>query len=45
MKAFFKILFHPILLTILGLIALALVIWFVGPLFSFAGFAPLGSEL
>jgi type VI secretion system protein ImpL len=45
MKAFFKIILHPVLLTILGLIALALVIWFIGPLISIAGFAPLGSAM
>ncbi len=28
--------------TLIGLIALALFIWFIGPLFSFAGKAPLG---
>lgn len=35
----------PSLLAILGLIAIALVIWFVTPLFAFAGYAPFESEL
>lgn len=45
MKAVFKFLFHPVLLGLLGLIALALVIWFVGPLIAVAGWAPLESAL
>lgn len=45
MKAVFKFVFHPVLLGLLGLIALALVIWFVGPLIAIAGFAPLESAL
>lgn len=45
MKAVFKFVFHPVLLGLLGLIALALVIWFVGPLIAVAGFAPLESAL
>ncbi|MFT3734781.1 MAG: type VI secretion system membrane subunit TssM [Rhodocyclaceae bacterium] len=40
MKAFFKFLFHPVLLGILGLLCLALVIWFVFPLISIADRAP-----
>ncbi|HFD87260.1 MAG TPA: type VI secretion system membrane subunit TssM, partial [Gammaproteobacteria bacterium] len=31
-------------LTLLGVIALSLFIWFLGPLFAFAGYAPLDSE-
>jgi len=32
-------------LSLLGLAALSLIIWFVGPLFAFAGYAPLEPEL
>jgi type VI secretion system protein ImpL len=35
---------NPWLLAILGLLALSLVIWFVGPQVSIFGFVPLGSE-
>lgn len=45
MKAVFKFLFHPVLLGILGLLALALLIWFIGPMVAVAGVAPLESEL
>lgn len=45
MKTVFKLLLHPVLLVILGLIALALVIWFIGPMIAIAGFAPLESVL
>ncbi|PKO55486.1 MAG: type VI secretion system membrane subunit TssM, partial [Betaproteobacteria bacterium HGW-Betaproteobacteria-19] len=45
MKAVFRLLFHPVLLGILGLIALALVIWFIGPMIAIAGFAPFESAL
>jgi type VI secretion system protein ImpL len=41
MKAMFKILFHPVLLAILGLLALAAIIWFVGPLIAIASWRPL----
>lgn len=43
MKTLFRILFHPIVLSTLGLIALALVIWFVFPLIAFANHEPFAS--
>jgi type VI secretion system protein ImpL len=45
MKAVFKFLFHPALSSLLGLVALILLIWFVGPLIALAGWTPLQSEL
>jgi type VI secretion system protein ImpL len=45
MKKIFKALFHPVVLGILGLLALALIIWFVGPLIAIAGHAPLESAV
>ena len=45
MKVVFKFLFHPVLLGILGLSALALLIWFVGPLIAIGGWIPLESAL
>lgn len=44
MKAFFRLLFHPVLLGLLGLAAICLLVWFIGPLVEIAGFAPLGPE-
>ena len=44
MKRFFKALLHPVVLGLLGLLALVLVIWFVGPLIAIAGHAPLEPE-
>jgi type VI secretion system protein ImpL len=44
MKKFFTVLLHPLLLAALGLLALALVIWHVGPLVSIAGHTPLEPE-
>jgi type VI secretion system protein ImpL len=38
-----KLIFNPTLLTLLGLVACALLIWFFGPLFAFADFHPLDS--
>ena len=35
MKKFFSIVFHPIALTIYGLLAISALIWWVGPLISF----------
>ncbi|MCX9156596.1 type VI secretion system membrane subunit TssM [Niveibacterium sp. 24ML] len=43
MKAFFKALLHPVVIGLLGLIAFALLIWFIGPLIAVAGRAPLES--
>jgi type VI secretion system protein ImpL len=45
MKAVFRFFFNPSLLGFSGLIALVLLIWFVGPLISLAGWIPLQSEL
>jgi type VI secretion system protein ImpL len=44
MKKILGIIFHPVLLAVLGLIALAAVIWFFGPLLAFAEFRPLERE-
>ena len=44
MKKLLGWLLNPWLLAVLGLLALALVIWFVGPWVSIAGFVPLASE-
>ena len=40
-----RVLFRNVLLPIVALIALGLVIWFIGPLFVFAGWAPLEPEV
>ncbi|CAN5907709.1 type VI secretion system membrane subunit TssM [soil metagenome] len=40
MKKFFGAIFHPVVLAILGLLALAAVIWWVGPLIAIADFYP-----
>ena len=40
MFAFFK---RRAFLVVVGLLLLALFVWFAGPYFSFAGYAPLGS--
>ncbi|WP_341675246.1 type VI secretion system membrane subunit TssM [Niveibacterium sp. SC-1] len=45
MKKLLKVFVHPLVLTVLGLLAFALVVWFVGPLVSIAGKAPLESAL
>jgi type VI secretion system protein ImpL len=44
MKKMLKLLLHPLLLAIIGLIALAAVIWFAGPLIALASWHPLDSE-
>ena len=41
MKAFFKLLFGPTMLRILGALAVAALIWFVGPLLAIAQWHPL----
>ncbi len=41
MKKFFKLLIHPTLLAFLGLVILAVLIWFFGPLFAFGSVHPL----
>ena len=43
MKRLFSALLHPFTLTAFGLLALSLLVWFAGPLFAFAGHAPLES--
>jgi type VI secretion system protein ImpL len=43
MKTLCRILFHPAVLSFLGMIALALVIWFVFPLIAFANHEPFAS--
>ncbi|MDS4015083.1 MAG: type VI secretion system membrane subunit TssM [Candidatus Accumulibacter sp.] len=43
MKKFFAALLHPLVLSVLGILALAMVIWFVGPLIAIAGYEPLAS--
>lgn len=45
MKSFFKALLHPVVLGLFGLIAFALLVWFVGPLIAIANHAPLESAL
>ena len=44
MKKLFAVLFSAWLLALVGLVALALVIWFIGPLVSIGTVAPLASE-
>ncbi len=44
-KKIFGILFHPVLLTALALLVVALLIWWVGPLVKIGALAPLESEL
>ena len=41
MKKVLAILFHPVTLITVGLLALALVIWFVGPLVMIGAWRPL----
>ncbi|RCX31137.1 type VI secretion system membrane subunit TssM [Thioalbus denitrificans] len=43
MKRLLNLLRRPWLLSLLGLIALAVIVWFLGPLLSFAGWEPLVS--
>ncbi|MBK6972083.1 MAG: type VI secretion system membrane subunit TssM [Sterolibacteriaceae bacterium] len=43
-RRIFRFLFHPLLLVIIGLLAAALIIWFVGPLIAIADYRPLESE-
>ncbi|MDR6853770.1 type VI secretion system membrane subunit TssM [Variovorax guangxiensis] len=44
-KKLFGWLFHPVLLTLLALIVVALLIWWIGPLVRIGELAPLESEL
>ncbi len=44
MKKILGILFHPVLLAVIGLIALSAVIWWFGPLLAFADWRPLDPE-
>ncbi|MCX7251502.1 MAG: type VI secretion system membrane subunit TssM, partial [Burkholderiales bacterium] len=43
MKRIFSTLLQPALLTLLGLLALALLVWWIGPLIAIAGHVPLES--
>ncbi len=45
MKGLFRLLFHPWLVGALGLAALGLIIWYVGPLIGLADYRPLESSL
>ncbi|MEO0975297.1 MAG: type VI secretion system membrane subunit TssM, partial [Pseudomonadota bacterium] len=45
MKAFFKFITQPWLVSLLGLLALSLVVWIVGPLIAVAGYEPLIGEI
>ena len=45
MKRFLQKLLHPVVLTALALLMLALLVWFFGPLFAFAGWHPLDGWL
>jgi len=45
MKKVLRLLFHPVLLTVLALAALAVLVWWIGPLVKVGEFAPLASEL
>src|SRR5690606_24815747 len=45
MKKILSILFHPILLTLLGFLLLALLIWWLGPLIAVGRFHPLDTEM
>lgn len=44
MKKIFDLLFNRTTMTILGLLAISLLIWFVGPLIAIADYRPLGSS-
>lgn len=45
MKKLFRALFNPWLLTLLALLILAVLVWWVGPLIRIGAWAPLASEL
>ncbi|MEO8751278.1 MAG: type VI secretion system membrane subunit TssM [Casimicrobiaceae bacterium] len=45
MRRFFSLIFNRTLLVLLGLVALALIIWFVGPIVAIGSWQPLESEL
>ena len=44
MRVILKLFLNRWVLTLLGLIALSLLVWFVGPLFAFASYKPLEPE-
>lgn len=44
MKTIFNFFKQRWVITLLGMIALSMLIWFIGPLFAFAGSAPLEAE-
>ncbi|MBK9235345.1 MAG: type VI secretion system membrane subunit TssM [Rhodoferax sp.] len=45
MKKLFGVIFHPVVLTVVALIVLAVLIWWIGPMVSIGRWAPLESEL
>ncbi len=44
MKKIFGLLFHPIVLAVIGLLALGTIVWFFGPLIAIASWRPLEAE-
>ena len=44
LRRIFRVFIHPLTLAIVGLLALSLIIWFVGPLISIGTLRPLESE-
>ena len=45
MKKLFGVFKKPWLISLLGVLALALLVWFAGPLLAFAGYEPLAGEM
>ncbi len=43
MKAFFRVLLHPVLLTCLAIVVLGVLIWWIGPLIAIGNWLPLES--
>jgi type VI secretion system protein ImpL len=43
-KKIFSVLFHPLLLTAIALLVIAVLIWWVGPLISIGNWTPLVTE-
>jgi type VI secretion system protein ImpL len=44
-KKFFAFLLHPILLTVIALLIIATLVWWIGPLVAIGSWTPLVSEL
>ena len=44
MKKILRLLFHPVLLTVLALCVLALLVWWIGPMVAIGNWTPLVSE-